>query len=172
MPPSQQTRRLPVTEGYTPENTLGVRLHVIENEIRVDYISENELNLENGLTAERVGYNALYSEGDVSFRFEVEETYSPLGLILQVKTNLALASVFVLVQSLEFGEPTQVYTPETDVADPTNVHQTVTAEWYHNGALEAGIHQSRLAEFMHETGGMVLTTKQLEEYAEIWFDEQ
>jgi len=139
----------------------------MEDAIRVQYNTEDELQLEDGLVAKRVQYNAVYIGEDGDRVFGVTETYSPLGLILRMQAHLNPAAAYILVQSRAFGEPTQVYTEDAGLGESGDV--VLTAEWYHDGAVEAEIPQSRLDESIRDSGGVLLETEKLEDCARSWF---
>lgn len=150
--------------AYDPDETLRNQLKEVFEKAQISYGATTERRI-GGYTFRHRDYTVILGE----FELSGYETLSPLGVFSSLEGHVGLAASVVLVHATVWGEITQVYLDDAPPPDQYGErYQDLTAEWYREVAIEAGVPERRMETRISQFKADMIDIDQLEEYAQFW----
>lgn len=150
---------------YNPDNELQELLKEVKTDARLHYEEERSTSLFGDYEVKRLSYTVNFD----GFELEGTETISPIGIFTSFSGHLGCAASVILSNSLTYGEPTQIYIDEATASPsgPTE-YRDLTAEWYFEHAVEAGVPEARLENRVVDLRPEHIPLSQLENWVKVW----
>ena len=123
-------------DDYEPPEDLREIVEAVQN-ADVEYHNQEEYEVA-GDPARQTDHSIEFREDSV----DVTETIASVGVLSSYTGSLRLTAAVILAQAVQWGEPTQIYADEAVDGE----YADVTAEWYVEPAIEAGVPEARLAD--------------------------
>ncbi len=161
MPPTYQI----TNEPYDPNDEFQELINDVRCNARLHYEEERTFQLPGGFKATQLKYTVTFEE----FELTGTETITSLGVMVSLSGHLGCATSVVLANALTYGEPTQTYIDEGNASAtlPTQYHD-LTAEWYFEPAVEAGVPETRLSNRAIDCKTNLVPLDRLEEWGRVW----
>ena len=153
-----------LTEAYEPDDGLQELLEDVLYNGSIDYTHKQRVSLSSGRPALQLNQTVEYKNETIIGR----KTVSSLGVFTSLQGDPEMASAWILVFSLEFGEPTLTFEDRIEHPGDVQDYSGMTAEWIDNRFDKTGLSMLRLERRsgFYETTEVSLGT--LEERAERW----
>lgn len=161
MPPAHQI----TDDAYEPNHEIQELLSEVRSDALMHYKEEETFPFPGDKEANPLSYKLTYNELELAGK-EQDTSY---GVIISLEGHVGFAASVVLHISETYGEPTNAYIDENNVADirPSQCCNLM-AEWYIKAAVETGFPKLRLKNRTGNLDAEIVTTDRLEEWARGW----